>query len=154
MSLLPRFITFLAHATVMLDRPARQMVEQLGVRRRFAEPAEVVGRGDDPRAEDPLPDAVHIDASREHRPPPFDLLGRVADQCLMPVTYGGGLAVLDDVRRVLSLGFEKVVINTAVETAPSLMRETADLFGSQALVASIDARSTGSRHSVTPSIPR
>src|SRR5947199_10232258 len=61
---------------------------------------------------------LDIDASREHRPPPFDLLGRVADQCLMPVTYGGGLAVLDDVRRVLSLGFEKVVINTAVETAP------------------------------------
>lgn len=88
---------------------------------------------------------LDIDASRAHRAPPFDLLARVADQCLMPVTYGGGLAALDDVRRVLSLGFEKVVINTAVETAPNLIRETADLFGSQAVVASIDARLVGSQ---------
>src|SRR2546423_11590664 len=64
---------------------------------------------------------LDIDASREHRPPPFDLLRRVADQCLMPVTYGGGLPVLDVVLRLLNPGFVEVGINTAAGPAPSLV---------------------------------
>ena len=71
---------------------------------------------------------------------PFDLIGEMASECFMPMAYGGGLKAVEDVRRVLGLGVEKVVINSAAAADISLIRRVADAFGSQSVVASVDVR--------------
>ena len=78
-------------------------------------------------------------ATYERRRPPFDLLAKLAGECLVPMAYGGGLTSLDDIRRIISSGYERVVLNTALDTVPSLVSEAANVFGAQAVVASIDA---------------
>lgn len=83
---------------------------------------------------------LDIAATLEKRPPHFDLLAEIASECFMPVAYGGGLCDLETARKVLALGIEKVVINTRGVEEPSFVREAADAFGSQSVVASIDAK--------------
>jgi len=83
---------------------------------------------------------LDIDATREHRQPPFEVLGQIAGECFMPVTYGGGIRSLEDIKEVLRLGIEKVAINSYAVERPSFVREAADRFGSQSIVVSIDAK--------------
>lgn len=83
---------------------------------------------------------LDISATREENGPRFDLLERVAEECFVPLSYGGGLATAEQVGRVIEIGFEKVVLNTSTALHPELLAETATRFGRQALVASIDAR--------------
>lgn len=83
---------------------------------------------------------LDISATPEHRRPPFDLLGKIASECFMPVAYGGGIRTPNDIRALFALGIEKVIINTRAVEDPSLIAVAADLFGSQAIVVSIDAR--------------
>ena len=61
----------------------------------------------------------------------------------MPLTVGGGVRTIEDVRRLLQVGADKVSINTAVVEVPALVREASDRFGSQCIVASIDFKTTG-----------
>ena len=82
---------------------------------------------------------LDIRATIERRKPPFELLAQIAEECSVPLTYGGGLSTLEDVRQVLHIGCERVALNTALDTAPDVMRRAADAFGTQAVVASIDA---------------
>lgn len=82
---------------------------------------------------------LDVGATRERRRPPFDLLTKLAEESLVPTTYGGGLTSLDDIRRVIDIGYERVVVNTALDTDPRVVTEAARVFGSQAVVASIDA---------------
>ena len=82
---------------------------------------------------------LDVGATPERRRPPFDLLAKLAQECLVPTTYGGGLTSLDDIRRIIDIGYERVVLNTALDTHPSVVSEAARVFGSQAVVASIDA---------------
>ena len=70
----------------------------------------------------------------------FDLIGEMAGECFMPMAYGGGLTSVEDVRRVLGLGVEKIVINAAAARDLSLVRAIGDAFGSQSIVASVDVR--------------
>lgn len=92
---------------------------------------------------------LDISATREEDGPPFHLLERVAEECFVPLSYGGGLTTVEQVRRVIEIGFEKVVINTSTAVRPELLAETAAHFGRQALVASIDAlRRPGSTYDV------
>lgn len=86
---------------------------------------------------------LDIRATQERRGPRFDLLAQLASECFVPLTYGGGLTSLDDARHVLATGFEKIVINTALDTAPNLVSEASKLFGRQAVVASIDSSMVG-----------
>lgn len=83
---------------------------------------------------------LDITATRDQRPPDFQTIDELADECFMPLAVGGGIRSIQDVRRLLQVGADKVVINTAAVENPDLIREVADQFGSQCAVVSIDAR--------------
>lgn len=81
-----------------------------------------------------------IEASKNGRGPDFDLLKDVASEAFMPLSYGGGITTLDEAAKLFHIGFEKVVLNTALIERPSLISEIAERFGVQSVVASIDVR--------------
>lgn len=83
---------------------------------------------------------LDITATPEHRGPQFDLLKNIASEAFIPLAYGGGIRNMDDVRKLLSIGIEKLIMNTSAVETPSLIREVADHAGSQAVVASIDVK--------------
>jgi imidazole glycerol-phosphate synthase subunit HisF len=83
---------------------------------------------------------LDISASRESRATLMDTVHRVACRLFIPLTVGGGVRGLEDARRLLSAGADKVAINTAAVEAPKLIDELASHFGSQAVVVAIDAR--------------
>jgi imidazole glycerol-phosphate synthase subunit HisF len=88
---------------------------------------------------------LDIDASRENREPNYALIEEMAGEAFMPVAYGGGIRKIEQVRRLIRLGIEKVVINTSAFESLDVIREAADVFGSQAIVGCVDVRkaSTG-----------
>jgi imidazole glycerol-phosphate synthase subunit HisF len=88
---------------------------------------------------------LDITASAENRDTLYDVVRRTAEECFMPLTVGGGVRAVEDIRRLLLAGADKVSINTAAVARPELMREAAQKFGSQCIVAAIDAKSTGDR---------
>jgi cyclase len=102
-------------------------------------PAVVAGRVYNSRNVDELI-ALDIDAPREARGPLLPLLRDLADQCFMPFTAGGGVRSEQDVRELLMAGADKVSLNSALFSAPDVVRACAAAFGSQCVVASIDAR--------------
>ena len=83
---------------------------------------------------------LDISASAEDRATLLDVARRTAEQLFIPLTIGGGVRTVDDVARALRAGADKVSINSAAITRPALLTEAADRFGSQCVVASIDAR--------------
>jgi cyclase len=83
---------------------------------------------------------LDISASREGRATLMDTVNRVARRLFIPLTVGGGIRSLDDARRLLSAGADKVSINTAAVETPELISELGSRFGSQAVVVAIDAR--------------
>lgn len=83
---------------------------------------------------------LDITATNEGRRPNFDLLADIATECFMPLGYGGGLKTLDDARQVFTIGFEKVVINSAAHGRPELITEIASVYGTQAVMASVDVK--------------
>jgi imidazole glycerol-phosphate synthase subunit HisF len=83
---------------------------------------------------------LDITATVEQRPPDFELVDDFADECFMPLTVGGGVRSVEDVRRLLAVGADKVAVNTAAIEDPDLVRAIADRFGSQCVVVSIDVR--------------
>jgi len=86
---------------------------------------------------------LDITASAESRDTLYDVVGRTAEQCFMPLTVGGGVRTVEDVRRLLLAGADKVSINTAAVARPEFVREAAQKFGSQCIVAAIDAKRAG-----------
>jgi cyclase len=102
-------------------------------------PAVVAGRVYNARNVDELI-ALDIDAPREGRGPLVPLLRDLADQCFMPFTAGGGVRSEDDVRALLLAGADKVSLNSALFDTPAVVEACAAAFGSQCVVASIDAR--------------
>jgi len=86
---------------------------------------------------------LDIAASWENRDTLLDVVARTAEQCFMPLTVGGGVRRLDDIRALLLAGADKVSINTAAVRTPDFVREAAEKFGSQCIVVAIDAKSTG-----------
>ena len=92
---------------------------------------------------------LDITATPDGRQPDFELIDDLADECFMPLTVGGGIRDVEDVRRLLLVGADKVAINTAALERPELIAECANHFGSQCLVVSIDARrESDGRHRV------
>jgi len=83
---------------------------------------------------------LDITATQEKRTPSLDYIAKIADECYMPFGVGGGINNVSQIREILYAGAEKVSINTAAVENPKLIREAADLFGSQAVVVSIDVR--------------
>jgi cyclase len=83
---------------------------------------------------------LDITATLDGRLPDFQAIDELADDCFMPLAVGGGITTISDVRQLLKVGADKVVINTAAVENPQLITEIADQFGSQCVVVSIDAR--------------
>ena len=83
---------------------------------------------------------LDIDATRRRRPPNLRLLAEIASECFMPLAYGGGLTTTAQMREVLSLGMEKVVLNSIATREPEVVRSAADQFGSSSVVVSMDVR--------------
>ncbi len=83
---------------------------------------------------------LDITASSDQRGLILDIIERVAEQVFIPLTIGGGVREVGDVRRLLNAGADKISINTSAVTNPQLVKEAADKFGSQAIVVAIDAR--------------
>jgi imidazole glycerol-phosphate synthase subunit HisF len=86
---------------------------------------------------------LDITASAENRDTLYDVVRRTAEECFMPLTVGGGVRAVEDIRRLLLAGADKVSINTAAVARPEFVREAAQKFGSQCIVAAIDVKNTG-----------
>ena len=85
---------------------------------------------------------LDITASHEERRTIFDVVSRTADECFMPLTVGGGVRTLADIRELLLAGADKVSINTAAVQRPEFVAEGAEKFGVQCIVVAIDAKAT------------
>ena len=83
---------------------------------------------------------LDITASHENRDTIFDVVERTAARCFMPLTVGGGVRTVEDIRRLLKAGADKVSINTAAVTRRQFVAEGADKFGAQCIVVAIDAK--------------
>ena len=83
---------------------------------------------------------LDITASKPGRKPDFDYLNELTIECFMPVCYGGGINNLEDIKRLLAIGIEKVAINTYAFENPLFIREAAEYFGSQSIVISMDVK--------------
>ena len=83
---------------------------------------------------------LDITASSDNRETIFDVVARTAEQCFMPLTVGGGVRQVADIRKLLLAGADKVAINTAAVKTPEFVAEAADKFGDQCIVVAIDAK--------------
>ena len=83
---------------------------------------------------------LNFNATLNKSPIPFDLLADIASQCFMPLCYGGGIRVIDDIKKIIFSGVEKIAVNTIAAEKPSFVEEAAILFGSSTIVVSIDVR--------------
>jgi cyclase len=91
---------------------------------------------------------LDITASVNNKEPPFKVIQEIATECFMPFTYGGGINSADNMRRIFSLGVEKIAVNSYAVKDPPFVSRAAELFGSQSVVVSIDARKTGREYEV------
>lgn len=83
---------------------------------------------------------LDIGATKGKKGPDFDFIRELSSECFMPVSYGGGITKLDQVKTLFSLGIEKVILNTVLFNNEGIIKEIADVFGSQSVVASIDLK--------------
>ncbi|MBN9282694.1 MAG: imidazole glycerol phosphate synthase subunit HisF, partial [Hyphomicrobium denitrificans] len=81
-----------------------------------------------------------ITASHENRYTIFDVVERTANRCFTPLTVGGGVRTIDDIRKLLEAGADKVSINTAAVTNRAFVKEASEKFGAQCIVVAIDAK--------------
>ncbi len=87
---------------------------------------------------------LDITASHENRDTLYDVVSRTAEKCFMPLTVGGGVRTVDDIRKLLLAGADKVSINTAAVKTPEFVKEAAEKFGSQCIVVAVDAKKADS----------
>ena len=83
---------------------------------------------------------LDITASHENRDTIYDVVRRTAEACFMPLTVGGGVRTVDDIRKLLTCGADKVSINTAAVNRREFVKEAAEKFGDQCIVVAIDAK--------------
>ena len=83
---------------------------------------------------------LDITATCENRPPDLETVQEIAQECFMPLTVGGGIRSVDDVRNLLKAGADKISLNSAAVARPDLIREISEQFGAQCVVVSIDAK--------------
>ena len=102
------------------------------------DPVELAARYDAEGADELV--FLDITASHEHRELILEVAAATAESVFIPLTIGGGVRAVEDVRRLLQAGADKVAMNSAAVANPTLVRDAADEFGSQAIVVAIDAR--------------
>jgi cyclase len=83
---------------------------------------------------------LDITASHENRATLYDVVARTAERCFMPLTVGGGVRIVEDIRTLLLAGADKASINTAAVARPEFVKEAAEKFGSQCIVVAVDAK--------------
>lgn len=83
---------------------------------------------------------LDVTATPDKKEPPYEIIREIATECFMPFAYGGGITTFEQAAKIFAIGAEKVALNTAAVENPSLVTKIADKFGSQAVVASIDAK--------------
>lgn len=105
------------------------------------DPVEIAKRYDDQGADELT--FLDITASSDNRGLILNIIEQVASQVFIPLTVGGGVREVDDVRRLLNAGADKVSINTSAVTNPQLVADAAGRFGSQCIVVAIDAKQVG-----------
>lgn len=105
------------------------------------DPVEIAKRYNDAGADEIT--FLDITASHEQRDTTFRTVEQIASEVFIPLTVGGGVRSLDDIRRLLNAGADKVSINTAAITKPTLVADAAARFGSQCIVVAMDVKSTG-----------
>jgi cyclase len=105
------------------------------------DPVEIARRYDEEGADEIT--FLDITASSDARDTIVPVIERVAEQVFIPLTVGGGVRRVDDVRKLLNAGADKVSINTAAVDNPDLVAEAAHRFGSQAIVVAVDAKASG-----------
>jgi len=96
---------------------------------------------------------LDITASHERRAILIDVVKRTAEKVFMPLTVGGGVRILEDIRTLLKAGADKVSINTAAVQRPEFVREASERFGSQCIVVAIDAKRVSSGGTELNSVP-
>ena len=83
---------------------------------------------------------LDVTATKEKREPDYDYINQIATECFMPVAYGGGVNSIEQFKKVIVSGIEKVVINSAASKKPDFVRQAADHFGSSSVVVAIDVK--------------
>lgn len=83
---------------------------------------------------------LDIGATVSNRAPQLELLAEIASEAFMPLGYGGGIRSLEEIRKILSMGFEKVILNTSAAKDTELIMSASEMFGSQSIVVSIDVK--------------
>ncbi len=83
---------------------------------------------------------LDIEAARSKSKPNIDILKEIAAECFMPLTYGGGIRTVDQAREILTIGFEKIVVNSGAWTDADLVPSLARVFGNSTIVGSIDVK--------------
>lgn len=83
---------------------------------------------------------LDISATIKNRRPDFTMVSNIASECFMPLSYGGGIRNIQDMKELFKLGVEKIIINTCAFENPDLIKESVDLFGSQSIIVSIDVK--------------
>jgi len=106
----------------------------------IGDPVEIAGRYNKQSADEIV--FLDITATHERRDTHYALIERAARQLTIPLTVGGGIRTVDDIRKILSCGASKVSVNSAAVVNPELIREASELFGKQCVVVAIDAKKT------------
>jgi len=83
---------------------------------------------------------IDIDASRSEKGPDYELLDRIIKEAFMPFGYGGGIKTLDNIRKLLHMGIEKICINSIIVKDPDFVAKASEISGSQSIVVSIDVK--------------
>ena len=83
---------------------------------------------------------LDILATPENKKPPLDFLKQVAEECFMPLSYGGGITTVDEIRDILKVGVEKVIINTHAVEHPEFAKKAVERYGSSTICISIDVK--------------
>ncbi|MBN8703641.1 MAG: imidazole glycerol phosphate synthase subunit HisF [Bacteroidetes bacterium] len=83
---------------------------------------------------------IDISATRNKKEPNYDRIREITEECFMPLAYGGGITTTDQIQKILSLGVEKIILNSSAITNEKLVQQAAALFGSQSIVVSIDVK--------------
>ena len=83
---------------------------------------------------------LDIQAAKNLQRPDFQFLQELASECFMPLSYGGGISTLEDAKKIFSIGFEKVILNTVTHRNLNVISQIVETYGSQSVIASIDVK--------------
>lgn len=124
--------------TLLLEHRRLVKTERFGQRTYVGDPVNTVRILNDKEVDEIV--ILDIAASRDGSAPDVALIRELASECFMPLAYGGGVRTLEQARAIFASGVEKIVVNAGLYRSPEVIGQVAEVYGAQAVVASIDAR--------------